>query len=83
MTAEALRDCLLSAPPLELIGMRLVKRLLKAHPSPGLFPSLPREALVEAVTEMVAYTDRCTKTVERLRGLPPIPLDIEMIEFGL
>lgn len=79
MTTTSLCDCLSSVQPVELVGMRL----LKAHPAPSLLPVLPRETLVEAVTEIVAYTNACAATVKRLTNLAPIPLLIPIPEFGL
>ncbi len=87
MTVETLRDCLVAAAPLDLLGMRL----LQACPQPGLYPLIsgtktrfPRETLKEAVSEIVDYTGRCAAVARRLSHLAPIPLTtIEILEFGL
>jgi hypothetical protein len=81
MTVESLRNCLVAALPLDLLGMRL----LQACPQPGLYPTdLPRETLKEAVSEIVDYTGRCAAVVRRLSNLAPIPLTtIPILEFGL
>ena len=81
MTVEALRDCLAATDPVHLLGMRL----LKTCSQPGLYPTdLPRETLKEAVSEIVAYTGRCTAAARRLSHLAPIPLvTIPILEFGL
>ena len=81
MSVETLRDCLVAATPLDLLGMRL----LQTCPHSGLYPTdLPRETLKEAVSEIVDYTGRCTAVARRLAHLAPIPLvTIELLEFGL
>lgn len=81
MTVESLRDCLAATAPVDLLGMRL----LKACPQPGLYPTdLPREALKEAVSEIVDYTGRCAAAARRLSHLAPIPLTtLACLEFGL
>ena len=78
---DILRDCLVAAAPLDLLGMRL----LQTCPQPGLYPTdLPRETLKEAVSEIVDYTGRCTAVARRLSHLAPIPLiTIELLEYGL
>jgi hypothetical protein len=81
MTVETLRNCLAATVPVNLLGIRL----LKTCPQPGLYPTdLPRETLKEAVSEIVAYTGRCTSAVRRLSHLAPIPLTtLPIFEFGL
>ena len=81
MTVDTLRDCLVVAAPVDLMGMRL----LKTCPHLGLYPTdLPRETLKTAVCEIVDYTERCTAVARRLTHLTPIPLvTIELLEFGL
>ncbi|MAU11790.1 MAG: hypothetical protein CL607_18335 [Anaerolineaceae bacterium] len=81
MSVDILRDCLVAAAPLDLLGMRL----LQTCPQPGLYPTdLPRETLKEAVSEIVDYTGRCTAVARRLSHLAPIPLTTtEILEFGL
>lgn len=81
MTVETLRDCLVTATPLDLMGMRL----LQTCSQPGLYPTdLPRETLKEAVSEIVDYTGHCTAVARRLSHLASIPLvTIELLEFGL
>ena len=81
MSVDILRDCLVAAAPLDLLGMRL----LQTCPQQGLYPTdLPRETLKSAVSEIVDYTGRCTAVARRLTHLAPIPLvTIELLEFGL
>ena len=80
-TFYALHDSLASIEPVNLQGMRL----LKAHPSTGLYPrNLARDVIKSAVIELVQYTERCNATAHRLRNLSPIPLTtIPIIEYGL
>lgn len=81
MTVNILRDCLMTAVPVELLGMRL----LQACPQSGLYPTdLPRETLKDAVSEIVDYTGRCATVARRLSDLAPTPLtSIPILEFGL
>ena len=67
LTVESLRDCLASLPPIELKGMALLK---ERRPHGQFFPQfeggqsgIPREVIAEAVTEIVAYTQRCRRAV--------------------
>ncbi|GIK76124.1 hypothetical protein FBR02_00080 [Anaerolineae bacterium CFX9] len=77
---DALRDCLLSITPVELKGMGLLAQ--QPHLITGT-ARLPRETLVEAVTELVAYTGRCTAAARHLANLTPIPLlTASVLEFG-
>ena len=45
---------------------------LMEHPS--LLTPVHRDRVREAVIELIAYTNRCTQAVERLRDVPPTPL---------
>lgn len=80
LTHDDLRACLAATPPVELLGMTLLKQ-----GSPRLHPvDIPRDTLREAVTELVAYTGRCAAAAQRLSYLVPIPLMHTTIpEFGL
>jgi len=74
-------ECLASIPPVELEGMRLLKE--RPH---FLFRSeqIPREQLVEAVTELIGYTDRCAAAAAKLANLAPVPLVTATVpEFGI
>lgn len=78
---DALRDCLLSIAPVELKGMGLLAQ--QPHLITGT-ARLPRETLVEAVTELVAYTGRCAAAARQLANLTPIPLlSASVLEFGV
>jgi hypothetical protein len=80
ITADELYRCLASIAPVELEGMRLLNE------RPHFFASqpIPREQLIEAVTEMISYTDRCAAASTKLAGLAPVPLTTAtVLEFGL
>ncbi|MBE2268357.1 MAG: hypothetical protein IAE80_09005 [Anaerolinea sp.] len=78
---DELRTCILSAAPLELKGMGLLReqpRLIAG------FASVPRAQIVEAVTEIVAYTERCAAAARSLANLTPVPLMNAIVwEFGI
>lgn len=73
--------CLAATPPLELKGMGLLRE------QPHLISStarIPRPQLIDAVTEIVAYTGRCAAAVRSLASLTPVPLlSVSIGEFGL
>jgi len=78
---DDLRHCLLSIAPVELKGMGLLRK--QPHLISGT-ARLPRETLVEAVTELVAYTGRCAAAARQLANLTPIPLlNVSVLEFGV
>lgn len=79
--AECLRDCLAATPPADLLGMRL----MRARSQLGFYPAeVPRETLIEAVSEMVAYTQRCTTAARRVSRLASMPVtNLTALEFGL
>jgi hypothetical protein len=67
--------------PLELKGMGLLRE--QPHLIGG-FASVPRDQLVDAVTEIVAYTARCSAAARSLANLTPVPLmNALVMEFGL
>lgn len=74
-------SCIASTAPLELKGMGLLReqpRLIAG------FASVPRAQIVEAVTEIVAYTGRCAAAARSLASLTPIPLMNALVwEFGI
>ncbi len=80
LTHDDLYACLAAMPPVELLGMTLLKQ-----GSPQLYPvDVPRDTLREAVTEIVSYTGRCTTAANRLRNLAPVPLTtIVFAGYGL
>lgn len=81
-TVEDLRDCLLALPPLELKGMALLR---ERRPADGFFPAgIPRATMVEAITEITAYTERARRMGEALATIAPIPLLTRpVLEYGL
>ena len=80
LTHDDLRACLAATPPVELLGMTLLRQ-----GSPQFLPSnVPRDVLREAVTEIIAYTGRCVAAANRLSNLAPVPLlHVVIPEFGL
>lgn len=80
ITQDELLACLAATPPVELLGMTLLKQ---GSPQPPL-TSTSRDTLVQAVTEMVSYIDRCMTAAQRLSNLTPVPLrNVQIVEFGL
>ena len=81
---EALRGCLADLAPVELKGMVLLRQH-RPYLSSQLFPTgLPREAVAEAVTEIVSYTQRCQRAAQQLALLTAIPLAaFAIVEYGL
>jgi hypothetical protein len=80
-TMDELHRYLAFIAPVELQGMRLLKE--RPH---FLFGSeqIPRDQLVEAVTEMISYTDRCAAAAVKLANLAPVPLtSATVLEFGI
>lgn len=78
---DELRHCLLSIAPVELKGMGLLRE--QPHLITGT-ARIPRETLVEAVTEIVAYTGRCAAAARQLANLTSIPLlNASVLEFGI
>jgi hypothetical protein len=81
MNAIGLRLIFEQLEPLELKGMGLLReqpRLIAG------FSSLPRRQIVEAVTEIVAYTGRCATAARSLASLTPVPLMNAIVwEFGI
>ena len=92
LTVSSLRDCLAGIPPVELKGMALLREA-KSHerppqgqffPLPGGEPRIPRESIVEAVAELIAYGERCRRAAQQLATLAPIPLTaFSILEYGL
>jgi hypothetical protein len=65
--------------------------LRERRPHGQFFPQLeggqqgiPRDQLVEAVTELIGYTERCAAASVKLAGLAPVPVTAApVLEFGL
>lgn len=67
--------------PVDLKGMGLLRE--QPHLLGG-FAQVARPQLVEAVTEIVAYTGRCAAAARSLATLTPIPiLTVSIPEFGI
>ena len=79
--AKNLRECLLNLPPLELLGMTL----LRDSDHAGLLPAdVPRQTLKDAVVEMIDYSERCRGAARRLSNLTPVPITgADLPEFAL
>ena len=74
-------SCLTSTPPLDLKGMGLLRE--QPHLLSGT-ARIPRPQLIEAVTEIVAYTGRCAAAAHNLANLTPVPiLSVSIGEFGI
>jgi hypothetical protein len=81
LTVETLGAALAATTPVDLLGMRL----LRTHPQPDRFPTgITRDALRQAVIELVDYTGRCLNAARHLSELAPIALTgIPLLEYGL
>lgn len=78
---DELHSCLVSVPPLDLKGMGLLREQPQILSGTA---RVPRPQLIEAVTEIVAYTGRCAAAARSLANVTPIPLlSISLGEFGL
>lgn len=80
----SLRDCLAHVEPVKLLGMEL----LQTHsplPQGRWFPVVvPRNQIIDAVTELVGYTRRCVYAAEQMSRIAPVPLtSLSIWEFGL
>ncbi len=81
MSQADLHQCLVSITPVELQGMRLLKE--RPHVL-ATSQAIPRQQLVEAVTELIAYTDQCSAAAHKLAGIGPVPLKaVSVLEFGV
>ena len=78
---DDLRACLSAIAPVELKGMGLLRE--QPHLIAGALP-IPRSQLVEAVTEIVAYTGSCAAAARQLADLTPVPvLSLSVWAFGI
>lgn len=76
-----LRECLLDIEQVELKAMRLLQGQPQLTTGGG---QVPRDQLIDAVTEIVEYTNRCANAAHQLADLAPMPiLTVSMMEFGL
>ncbi len=84
LTLTSLRDCLTQIEPVQLLGMELLKQH-SAHPQRQWFPAgIPRNQMVDAVTELVGYTRRCAYAAGQISQLTSVPLTfISIVEFGI
>lgn len=76
-----LRECLMALPPVDLLALRLLSEQPQILVSTN---GVARDQLIQAITEMVQYTQTSTAMAEQIGTLPPIPLlDTPILEFGL
>jgi hypothetical protein len=80
----SLRECLAQVEPVKLLGMELLKQG-STQPQGSWFPTgIPRSQMVEAVTELVGYTRRCTYAALQISQLASVPLtSLQLMEYGL
>lgn len=83
MTYHQLQNLFAQLPSIDLKGMILLREV--RPPCGQFFPvGVPREVIVEAVTEITAYTGRCQYAMEQLSKLAPVPLTtINILEYGI
>jgi len=81
-TLDSLRECLLAIPAVELKGMALLR---ECRSNSGFFPvGIARTTMIEAVTEITAYTGQSRRMADALAHLTPIPLRGQVVlEYGL
>ena len=81
LSLDDLRACLAAIPALELKGMGLLREQPQFLAGAA---QIPRRQLVEAVTEIIAYTGRGVTATRSLANLAPIPLlTASVLEFGI
>ena len=78
---DMVRECLLGAEPFELKGTQLLRQ--GRVPGALFAQGVPREALLDAVNEVVAYSERCAAATRRLSALPSVPLQSGEVIYGL
>ncbi|MEP7287899.1 MAG: hypothetical protein ABI947_19280 [Chloroflexota bacterium] len=71
-TSLELADCLREIIPVELQGVELLKQF--RHNTGAWFPQVPAAIIIEATTQMIAYTKDCAAAVWKLQVLPPTTL---------
>ena len=82
LDAGRLIACLEGLPPVELLGLALLRQ--SRSTADGWFPQhIPMTEVVQATVEMVAYSSRATQVAQKLAGLRPIPLNVPVLEFPL
>lgn len=67
VASEQLLTVLRTVEAVPLQGLALLER-------PSLLTSANREAVRDAVVELIGYTNRCAQAITNLRDLPPTPL---------
>lgn len=83
MTTEYLVECLRQIPPVELKGLELLRRL-RLQTGEWFPTGASSGEVIEATTQLIAYTQACSTAANRLERLTPVLLtDISVVEFPL
>ena len=83
LSGDDLRKCLEALPPVDLLGLALLRQS-QPLPAGSWVPSnLPAEAVARAAVQFVEYADRCAVAMERLTSLAPASVLLPITEFGL
>jgi hypothetical protein len=81
LTPDELVTVFSGVPPLELLGVELLRQF---RTTGGLFPAAPPDCVIEATVQLLTYTRECAETVRKLGTLPPVPLvSVPCEEFPL
>jgi hypothetical protein len=81
--AKQLCSTLAALEPVQLKGLVLLQSMSASQGFLQDHVEIPRETLRDAVLELMAYTDACTKTMQLLREITPVPLNTPLVEWVL
>jgi hypothetical protein len=80
-TRQELEEIFDQLPPVELLGLALLRRHQAGH---GFFPAHDDpEELAQATVELIDYMATCQSMADRLGDLLPVVLEIPIPEFSL
>ncbi len=83
VTTENLVNCLAQIPPAEIKGLELLRRL-RLQTGEWFPAGAASEEVIEATTQLIAYTHVCSAAAARLEKLTPVILtEVAMVEFPL
>ena len=83
MTTNKLVECLEQIPPAELKGLELLRRL-RLQTGEWFPAGASSSEVIEATTQLIAYTQVCNTAANRLEKLTPVILtEISVVEFPL
>ncbi len=83
MTLNQLINCLVVLPPADLKGLDLLRRL-RLQTGEWFPAGASSEEVIEATTQLIAYTQLCSSAANRLEKLTPMILtQVAMVEFPL